>query len=403
MASVYRRPGTRFFWVAYQGVDGKRRYESTGTESAEEALQIGDLLERQVAAEKATGADGSGPLTFRRYALGTWIPARVDRGVRSADADEDRIAHALPILGDLELKAVRPRHIDALMAAMRRGGITSKGRGRKGEKLAPRTQRHVYFAVAGVFRDAVRAELVDRSPCVLGRGEVPGKVDADPTWRRTAIFARGEVEQLLSDARIPQYRRVLYGFLFLAGLRINEATPRRWRDYDARAEPLGRLHLETHYILKARRVLDGTKTGHGRDVPVHPTLAKMLAEWRLSGWAARHGQAPGQDDLIVPGRLGKTLNSNSSLLRLHEDLSTLGLRERRQHDARRTFISLGIADGASRDILQWVSHGPRGDVMSLYTSLPWEALCREVAKLNVRLLDGTVTAMRQPPATEGKH
>jgi hypothetical protein len=44
----------------------------------------------------------------------------------------------------------------------------------------------------------------------------------------------------------------------------------------------------------------GTKTETVKHVPVHPTLAAMLAEWKLSGWTAMMGRAPEPDDLIIP-------------------------------------------------------------------------------------------------------
>jgi len=50
-----------------------------------------------------------------------------------------------------------------------------------------------------------------------------------------------------------------------------------------------------------------------------------------------------------------------------------------------TFISLALADGVDRDTLAWVTHGPKGDIVSLYTTLPWESLYEEVAKLKVEL------------------
>ena len=68
----------------------------------------------------------------------------------------------------------------------------------------------------------------------------------------------------------------------------------------------------------------------------------------------------------------------------------LGLRRRRGHDLRRTFITLAQVDGARRDLLEIVTHGPRGDIVSIYTTFPWPALCAEVAKLDVRLLEGRV-------------
>jgi hypothetical protein len=42
-----------------------------------------------------------------------------------------------------------------------------------------------------------------------------------------------------------------------------------------------------------------------------------------------------------------------------------------------------------------VTHDPKGDVFNEYTSLPWEALCREVAKLRVQPLKGEVTVYLQ--------
>jgi hypothetical protein len=73
------------------------------------------------------------------------------------------------------------------------------------------------------------------------------------------------------------------------------------------------------------------------------------------------------------------------LERFHEDLERLGLRPRRQHDARRTFISLALAGGARKDRLRWVTHGPTGDIVDAYTTLPWETLCNEVLWLRVDL------------------
>ena len=70
---------------------------------------------------------------------------------------------------------------------------------------------------------------------------------------------------------------------------------------------------------------------------------------------------------------------------LHDDLRTLGLRERRGHDLRRTFVTLAQVDGARRDLLETMSHGPRGDIVSIYTSFPWPALCAEIARPKIEL------------------
>ncbi len=65
--------------------------------------------------------------------------------------------------------------------------------------------------------------------------------DADPEWRATAIYTRGEVEQLISDDRLTDDQNVWYALQALAGLRLGEAAPLRWKHYDSSLEPLGRL------------------------------------------------------------------------------------------------------------------------------------------------------------------
>jgi hypothetical protein len=69
-----------------------------------------------------------------------------------------------------------------------------------------------------------------------------------------------------------------------------------------------------------------------------------------------------------------------------KDIEALGLRHRRGHDLRRTMISLARTDGARRDILDLCTHTPHksGNTIDLYTTFSWEALCAEVAKLQVQ-------------------
>jgi integrase len=270
-------------------------------------------------------------------------------------------------------------------------------------RLGARAARSAHGAVylrhaAHDVRDAIADELLDTNPCVLKRGELPKKIDKNPLWRPGAVFTKQEVEAAISDERIPLDRRVVYALLFLGGLRFGEAAALRWRSYQDDARPLGRFLVAASYNTK-KRVEKSVKIERAREVPVHPTLAKVLAAWKLSGWASVMGRRPTSDDLLIPSRRGTNRNSNHGLRRFHEDLARLGIRARRQHDLRRTFISLARSDGARKDVLEWVTHGPRGDIVDLYTTLPWELLCDEVAKLQMELRSGKVIAF--PKAASG--
>ena len=52
-------------------------------------------------------------------------------------------------------------------------------------------------------------------------------------------------------------------------------------------------------------------------------------------------------------------------------------------------------DGADRRVLEAVIHGPRGDIINLYTTFPWPVMCREVAKLAITLPAPSLP--QQPP------
>jgi integrase len=252
-------------------------------------------------------------------------------------------------------------------------------------RKAPRTIRNIYSSLRAFFRDAEIEGFIDRSPCILTRYQLGPVVDADPTGE-TARFSRQELTILVSDDRIPCDRRVLYALLGIAGLRHGEAAGLKWLHYERDRFPLGRLMIRRSYDKLH------TKTATRRDMPVHPSLAKILDRWRLDGWPAMMGRDPNPADLLLPmsdGRRtprGKMRTKNDSYKRLQRDLQMLGVRRRRGHDLRRTMISLAQDAGASREILRGVTHGrSKRDAIDDYTTLQWSTVCAEVAKLKLKL------------------
>jgi integrase len=81
--------------------------------------------------------------------------------------------------------------------------------------------------------------------------------------------------------------------------------------------------------------------------------------------------------------LGAMRDKNYIWKRIAADLVRLGFRHRRAHGLRRTGISLARGDGADELLLKRGTHAPPRNIMGLYTSVEWETLCREVAKLKV--------------------
>ncbi len=132
-------------------------------------------------------------------------------------------------------------------------------------------------------------------------------------------------------------------------------------------------------------------------IPVHPTLAAMLGEWKESGWAKLMGHEPLPDDLLVPSQSKGMRCQPTTWEQLQKDLVGHGYRKRRFHDLRRTMISLTRADGARPDLLKMVTHGLSGNILDQYTEMPWEPLCEEVAKLKILRRTGPKIGPPNPP------
>lgn len=422
MSSIYTKKGWLYASVPRSkqdgGTGGKTKFKCVALKIRDTPagrVKARSLLEKAVERRKAharVGRGAPGLVTMKQWA-DQWLEKRKKLGVVSARLDKSRLnLHVLPIrlsegkaIRDMPLTEVRARHLVELFDMIRTGEITtqSTGKARRGQKFAPRSIRNLYSTLSALFRDAVIEDLIEASPCVLTKHHLGVIMDKDSEWRAGARYTRAELEMLISDERIPPDRRVFYALEGIGANRHGEAAGLRWRHYDSDLAPLGRFTVATSYN-KGR-----TKTGRTRFMPVHHTLAAMLAEWRLTAWPAIFGRTPTPDDLICPfppcsrspqGRMRYLSRSQEFFV---EDLKTLGLRHRRGHDLRRTMISLSLEDGARKDLLKYCTHGPpQGEGIDAYITIGWEPLCTEIAKLKVkRTPRGRVVALRAVAVASG--
>lgn len=385
MGFVYSR-GNKL-WISFNARDGSRRRRPTGLDVGQEnhANELLKAIDGQIAAEKAIGAPAtSGPMLFREYAR-LWIAEREERELMSVSDDRSRLKnHILPHFGNLPLDEIRPRQVRVVVKLWARSGA------------APRTVINIFSVLRTMMQDAVADEILAANPCVLKRGELPTKRDKNPEWRPTAIFSQAELQELLSNPQVPGDRRMINALMGLGCLRFGEAAALRWHHVELDYKPLGRLLVARSYSTKKKKE-KGTKTDVPRHVPIHPALAALLKGWLDSGFRALYGRSPTPEDLVVPSRRWQCRSNNHGLKKFHQDLARIHLRPRRQHDLRRTFISLARAGGARKDVLQSVTHGLRQTVMDIYTEYPWELCCEEVAKLKFDMPSGLPIVLRVAP------
>lgn len=361
--------------------------------------------------QRAAGELPAGELTVRAYALGDWLKARQ---VDDLDWKNDlgRLKHhVLPRIGTMMIADVRPKHLADLVRAWRTTTLETTG-----EVMAQRSVYNVWSVVSALFRDAAVAGLIDANPCrEIGEKQLGPLTDKDPEWRAGAVFTRDEAEILISHLDIPFDRSLFYAFELLAGMRPGEIAARRWRDYDATVEPLGRLTIASALNTRKYKV-KSTKTKTARIIPVHSTLGAMLAEWRLHGWEAMVGRAPTPDDLILPlppdaaaarrSRKGEPFRTGDYAGKKWRevDLPMLKWRHRRMYDGKATMITLAIDDGADEDIIRTrVTHAkPVENAFDhYYRGTKWLRTCEELSKLRIaRRSVGVVVALPDGAAAE---
>lgn len=324
-----------------------------------------------------------------------WLTELLDKQKPAAEAYGSHLRNRIiPAFGDMNIRDLKPRHLRAWVTSLRQETT-----------LAPRSIRGHYATLRALCSYALREELLEHTPCSLRGDDLPPNVDRDPNWRASAVFERQEVEQILGVQESPtgfvadQRWRVVYALGLLAGLRVGEISALTVGDWHRMKKPLSELRVSKSYRAHTKR-LRGTKTGAVLSVPVHPALQGMLQDWVDNGWQSTFGRAPGADDLLIPGRsrqgAPRHLRQQEVRRQFGRDLVRMGLRDRRFHDTRKTFISLVQADGAVREIVRRATHARKKEVYDGYTEVDWAQLCGEVAKLKV----GHPPAPDRGPETE---
>jgi integrase len=262
-------------WIRFRDAKGMWRDAATGYSVGQEELaqtMHDETVARIGATTKTVKHAPARGLTVRGF-VAEWLPKRRERGL-DWKADEGRLnRHVLPYIGDLPIADVRARHLVDMFHKLRTDPNLN---------LAPRSIYNIYSNVSALFRDAKLADLIEQSPCVLDERQLGPVTDKDPEWRNTAIFTHDEVETIISDARIPSDRQMVYGLELLAGVRPGEAAALRWRHYDPTVRPLGKLLVaewETRTRLISKGRISGDVDREGIDTAHVTSVGRFTSPW----------------------------------------------------------------------------------------------------------------------------
>jgi integrase len=368
MAVVPRRRKTGVVYYVTNTWKGKAAWERVGTHKRQ-AEERDRAMKKEIAADSYSPPSTAKSLTLRQFAE-SWAQKRTN----AWSTEERRIIKAYVSertwFGDLRLDEVRYSHIDRWVDEQK---AEKRADGKR--RITDKTIANTLGVVYQVFESAIRSELVEKNPCSLERG----KLDRTPENEREP-YTIAEALVLMRHHAIPWPIRVLNGLCLLTGMRKGEAVARRWRDLDTSAGPLAALKIHDQY--------DGQplKTKRPRVTPIHPELAAMLQAWASEGFELWTGRKPTPDDLIVPDyKDGETrpFTRSTALKSFVRYAALAGVRPRTMHATRHTFISLCRRGGASKDVIEKITHNSRGDIVDQYTHLDWKPLCDAVLCLTL--------------------
>lgn len=361
----------------YAGSQLGQRFERVGTDLRDAKRRLAERKREVTEGTFTPGERAKDKTTVTEFAE-TWLKEREDE-VLTIDNDRTRFRlHILPVLGHFRVSEVTSANIVQLLNTVR-----TKLSDRCKKPLSKNTIRNVYANVNTMFNDAEQQGYTLRNPCHgVRKAQRPRKATRAET--QGPSYTPEQAAQLISDERIPFDRRVLFALQFFTGTRHGEAAGLRWCDYDAARKPLGHFRLTRQYDgrpLKGRRGAPGP----ARDIPVHSTLAAILAEWRMHGASSLLQRAVRDDDFIVPFEDGSCRSQSRSAYFLRADCRRVGIPSTQTtHAARRTFVTLAIAGGAAESWVRRITHNASGDVLAGYQVNDWPAMCDAVARIKVR-------------------
>jgi integrase len=203
-----------------------------------------------------------------------------------------------PLLGAVVLARLKPEQISEAYA---KALATGRRRGNGG--LAPRTVRQMHAILKSALSQAVKWEILVRSPAAAVRGPKVGR----------APMQTYDLEQTAELIEAARGRGIFVPTLLavLGGLRRGEIAALRWREVDLTAARLSVIRSAEQTRAGVR--YKEPKSGQGRTIALSNTLVSELRAHRLAQAEEflRFGKRLSDDDFVVTQADGSPLRPHS--------------------------------------------------------------------------------------------
>jgi integrase len=304
MASIQKRPNGQY----------RARYrDDAGREYTQQFARKVDAQQwlDQIAAAMVTGTyvnPNAGRVRFRRYALGeyakrqVWVPKTYD-GLRLAVESAS--------FADIELRKIRPSHVEQWVKLMQAGDEAAERKPLAASTIATR-----YGHVRAVFRAAVRNKMIPTDPSE--------NITLPRERKREAAMVVPSGEQVAALVRAGGERFGLFVALCaFSGLRLGEAAGLQVADVDFLRRTL-HVRRQVQLVDKTRVDVRAPKYGSERDVALPDELCSMLSAHVAgmptpAGWLfTRSGGGPVHQNTITYLWRKARRDAGVSGVRLHD-------------------------------------------------------------------------------------
>ena len=362
-ASIQRLPSKRW-QVKYTDPTGRRRSAPHTFETRINAEAFVVALRRRIDADQwnAGDEDPQEHITFGVYAA-RWLANRQVAGrplKARTRAHYQAIldAHLVPVFGNRQLGAIRPKDVRAWYEQ------TLVDR--------PTLRSHAYSLLRTIFTSAVNEELLDANPArIVGAGR------AKRVHRiRPAVVAELGV---LTEA-MPERLRLMVTLASWCALRFGEIVELRCGDVDLSAEVI-RIRRAAVRTKGAYQITTPKSDAGVRDVAIPPHVVPLI-EAHLAKYVGR-----GRDSLLFPADNGGHLQPATLYRHWYRAREAAGRPDLRFHDLRHSGAVLAAATGATlAELMARLGHSTPQAAMRYQHAAAGRD--HEIAQLLSKLADG---------------
>lgn len=349
------RDGRSRYEVSYHDSDGQPRWRTVDT-LTEARLLRAELVSRVASGERVTPSK----LTLQQFA-DDWLAQQQSRLRPTTHRLYGSYLrqHIYSRLGNRQISAISTDDVAHLISDMEHGWRYREQAGRRvriqGKPYAGWTIRGVLVVLSRVLGHAARRGHIHTNP--VQRLEK----DERPKARRRELPSLDREALGTLIASTPERYRTLIALSILTGIRQGEALGLRWQDIDTKT---GLIRIR-HQLDRTGNLAEPKTIAAKRDIPIPPSLARLLVEHRHQAFAQGHAKPT---DLVFCSQTGSHLDHrNISRRGLEKALAKSGLPQLRWHDLRHLAASALISQGASVAYLSRIlGHANPAITLSIY-------------------------------------